>query len=161
MLALATLLPACASAGERFAAPEACADASVAAAEVRALEAAGARGNVEGMRAADAAALFADDYLSIGPDGSLSDRATVLRFYQPERSTPWASRFDIESLEVRVHCELALAIGLASAQAAGADGRSARFRWLNVWHRESQGWKLVASQFARFDAVGAAELTSP
>ncbi len=154
-LAFAALLQAGVCAAPSAVAHPNCAEGAAAEAEIRELEAAGARSNVDGMSATDAAAMFADDYLSIGPDGSRSDRATVLRFYQPERSTPWASRFEIESLEVRVYCEAALVIGLASAESVGADARSARFRWLNLWHREAAGWKLVASQFARFDLAAA------
>jgi hypothetical protein len=122
--------------------------------QVRRLEERGARANVEGWSIEEARAFFAPEWVSVQPSGSSSDLETVLSGFRNGRSVPWAGRFDITNLDVRVYCDTALAVGRAEAYQVGAssaDARpAARFRWLNVWRKSNGRWVLTANQFTRF-----------
>lgn len=120
--------------------------------EIRRLEQAGAASNVTGLALEDAERLFAPGYVSVAPDGSVSQRDKVMTAFAGGRSVPWAQRFDVTELDVKVYCDAAIAVGLSEVEAKTSTGeiRNAHFRWLNVWTRSAQGWRLSATQFARY-----------
>ncbi len=122
--------------------------------EIRRLEMRGAQSNVDGWGLAEATSFFAPEWVSVGPDGSDSDRAAVLDAFTDGRSRPWAGRFDILDLDIRVYCDSAVVVGRAAAYRIGAsppeEAPAAHFRWLNVWRKQDGRWVNVANQFARY-----------
>lgn len=118
---------------------------------VRSLEVGGAAGNVTGQTLQDTEQMLSPEYFAIGPDGSVTDRADILKTYGNGKRPGWAVSFEIKSLGIRVYCDTAVVTGLAEATGKDANGtlRQAQFRWLNVWYQADGDWRLVASQFAR------------
>lgn len=161
-LLLAVLLPSCAFlwscaavSGDR--APATAAQCDVAAAggadveAVRSLEERGARSNVEGWSIEEARAFFAPTWVSVGPDGAVNGVETVFSAFVDGRSRPWATRFELLELDIRVYCDTAIVIGLAEAQGATPQ-QVARFRYLNVWRKVDGRWLYSEQQFARLQA---------
>lgn len=120
--------------------------------EVRSLERRGARSNVEGWSIDEAKAFFAPTWVSVGPDGSVSGVEPVFEGFVDGRSKPWASRFDLVEVDIRVYCDAAVVIGLAEAEGIGAKpgARVVRFRFLNVWRKVDGRWLYSEQQFTRF-----------
>jgi hypothetical protein len=122
--------------------------------EIRRLEMRGAQSNVEGWTIEEARSFFASEWVSVAPDGSLSGLDAVLSGFQDGRSQPWAGRFDIMELDVRVYCDMAIVVGAGEAYRIGASGPNdqpaVRFRWLNVWRKQDGRWVYVANQFTRY-----------
>lgn len=120
--------------------------------QVRQLEERGARSNVEGWSIDEAKAFFAPSWVSVGPDGSVSGVEPVFEGFVNGRSKPWASRFDLVELDIRVYCDAAVVIGLAEAEGIGAKpgARIVRFRFLNVWRKVDGRWLYSEQQFTRF-----------
>jgi len=116
--------------------------------EIRVLEEAGAASNVTGLSVEGAQRMFWPDYLAVAQDGTVSTRESILRTWNP---TPWASRFDIQELDIKVYCDMALVIGLSEAEPRGAPAgtKPTQFRWLNVWTQGNGEWRLSATQFTR------------
>lgn len=122
--------------------------------EIRRLEQRGAQSNVEGWSIEEARGFFAPEWISVGPDGSVGTVAEVLSGFENGRSRPWAGRFDILELDIRVHCDSAVVVGKAAAFRIGASGPddkpAVHFRWLNVWRKHDGRWLNSANQFARY-----------
>jgi hypothetical protein len=120
--------------------------------EIRALETLGAAGNVSGQSLANGERMFAPDYVATGPDGSVTTREAMLQKYTGGRLAPWASRFDIQDLNIRIYCDTAVVAGLSEALWKGApqSAKPLHFRWLNVWTRTNGEWRLGASQSVKF-----------
>jgi hypothetical protein len=122
--------------------------------EIRRLEQRGAQSNVDGWDIEEARRFFAPEWTSVGPDGSDGDLSSVLNAFDNGRSRPWAGRFEILDLDIRVYCDTAVVVGRAAAYRIGASGQedapAAHFRWLNVWRKEQGRWVYVANQFARY-----------
>jgi hypothetical protein len=122
--------------------------------EIRRLENRGAQSNVDGWSLEEARDFFAPEWISVGPDGAHSDLAAVLDGFENGRSRPWAGRFDILDLDIRVYCDSAIVVGKAAAYRIGASGPNdapaVHFRWLNVWRKQDGRWLYVANQFARY-----------
>lgn len=122
--------------------------------EIRRLEMRGARSNVEGWSLQEAQAFFAPEWISVSPDGTASDLTAVLAGFENDRSRPWAGRFDILDLDIRVYCDIAVVVGKAAAYRIGASGSedlpAVHFRWLNFWRKLDDRWINVANQFARY-----------
>ena len=93
--------------------------------------------------------MFWPAYLSISPDGKVESWQSIVSDWKPD---PWASRFDIRELDIKVYCDMAIAVGLSEALPIGAkeDTKPTRFRWLNVWTKANDEWRLSATQFTRF-----------
>lgn len=117
--------------------------------KIRALEEAGASSNVTGVPLETAERMFWPDYVTVAQDGTVTPRESILRDWKP---TPWASRFEIKQLDIRVYCDTAVVVGLSEAEALGAPTGTnrVRFRWLNVWTESKGEWRLSATHFARF-----------
>jgi len=117
--------------------------------KIRLLEEAGASSNVTGMTVEAAARMFWPEYVSIGPDGSVTPLDEILSAWKP---APWAAYFRIKELSIRASCGMAIAIGLSEAQAIGAPetAKPGQFRWLNVWTLANGEWRLSATQYTRF-----------
>lgn len=122
--------------------------------EIRRLEQVGAESNVEGWTIEEARAFFGPEWVSVAPDGSVSGLDDVLSGFQDGRSQPWAGRFDIVELDIRVYCDMAIVVGRGEAYRIGATGPNdqpaVRFRWLNVWRNQEGRWVYIANQFARY-----------
>lgn len=122
--------------------------------EIRELEHRGARSNVEGWSIEEARAFFAPEWVSVSADGTHSGVDVVLSEFVNGRSRPWAGRFEISDLDIRVYCDVAVVVGRAAAYAIGApaaaDRPGVRFRWLNVWRRQDGRWLYAANQFTRY-----------
>lgn len=122
--------------------------------EIRRLEERGAKVNVEGWTIEEAREFFAPEWLSAQPDGTDSGLETVFGAFQNGRSAPWAGRFEITDLDIRVYCDVAIAFGRADAYRPGAAVDQAqpdiRFRWLNVWRKAEGRWVYAANQFTRY-----------
>ena len=138
-------------------APASCATISTGgpdAEEIRRLEHIGAQSNVEGWSIEEARTFFAPDWISIGPNGNTTGLDTVLSGFENGRSRPWAGRFEVLDLEIRVYCDVAVVIGRAAAYPIGAADTerapAAHFRWLNVWRKEGGRWVYAANQFTRY-----------
>jgi hypothetical protein len=117
--------------------------------EIRALEETGGQSNVVGMTLAEGERMFAQSFVSYGPDGAIKTRADVLKTYVDGKFQPWASSFEIKELEVKVYCDTATVVGLSEVRPKGAPpaAKAIRFRWLNVWAKPEGFWQIVASQF--------------
>ncbi len=117
--------------------------------QIRALEEAGAASNVTGQSVQEAERMFSPGYLVVGPDGKVTTRETILGQWS---AAAWASRFDVKELDIKVYCDIAIAVGLSEALPLGADEatKPVHFRWLNVWTKASNEWRLSATQFTRF-----------
>ncbi len=119
---------------------------------IRALELRGARANVDGWSIEEARSFFAPDFVSIQPDGSVTRLDKVLTAFADGRNAGFARSFDITELEIRVYgCNAAIVIGAADirARAAPPDAPAWRVRFLNIWRRDGERWRLTANQFAR------------
>lgn len=123
--------------------------------ELRRLELRGARANVEGWTLDEAKAFFTANWVSVGPDGSVAGVDAVLSSFVEGRSRPWAARFDLLELDIRVYGSVAVVIGLAEAEgiAAPAGTRPTRFRYLNVWRKVDGRWLYSEQQFTRFQVT--------
>lgn len=122
--------------------------------EIRRLEQRGAQSNVDGWSLEEARGFFAPEWISVGPDGTDGAIATVLDGFENGRSQPWAGRFDILDLDIRVYCDVAVVVGRAAAYRIGASGPedspAVHFRWLNVWRKQDGRWVYAANQFTRY-----------
>jgi ketosteroid isomerase-like protein len=120
--------------------------------ELRRLELRGARANVEGWSLDEAKAFFAPTWVSVGPDGKVAGADSVFASFVDGRSRPWASRFDLVELDIRVYGVVAVVIGLAEAEGIGAPAgtKPTRFRYLNVWRKVNGRWLYSEQQFTRF-----------
>jgi hypothetical protein len=120
--------------------------------EIRRLEQVGAQSNVDGWSIREARAFFAPEWFTVGPDGSIAGVEVVFAQFKDGRSTPWAGRFELLELDVRVYCDTAVVIGLGAAtpKNAPADYKPVRFRYTNVWRRGGERWLYAANQFTRF-----------
>lgn len=116
---------------------------------VRALELRGAAINVEGWSEAEARAFFAPEWFSVQLDGSRVDLATVLARFQDGRMPGWARRFDLPRLDIRIYCDMAIAVGDAEIEPRNmpADAEPMRFRYMNIWRRAEGGWLYTAQLF--------------
>jgi len=116
---------------------------------IRALEEAGAASNVTGQSVQEAERMSWPGYLAVDPDGKVTTRATILDQWS---AAGWASRFDVKELDIKVYCDMAIAVGLSEALPLGAaEGtKPVHFRWLNVWTKSNDEWRLSATQFTRF-----------
>lgn len=128
------------------------ATAGPAADEIRKLELDGAATNIKGQTLAEAEQMFAPGYVSVGQNGAITTREGILKNYPGGKMEPWATRFEVKDLDVKVYCDMATAIGLAEAlwKGAKADAKPLHFRWLNVWTRSNGKWRISATQFTRF-----------
>ena len=117
--------------------------------QIRLLEEAGARGNVTGLSRSDAEKMFGPGYVSLAPDGKVTKRDAILASWNAQ---PWASRFDITELDIRVYCDTAIAVGLSEAEPLKAPTatKPTHFRWLNVWSKIGDDWTLSATSYTRF-----------
>src|SRR5215467_4068347 len=88
--------------------------------EIRTLEEAGGQSNVKGMSLEDGKRMFAESFMSFGPDGAVKTRDDILKTYVDGRMAPWASSFVIKELEVKVYCDTATVIGLSEVTAKNA-----------------------------------------
>lgn len=124
------------------------------AAEIGRLEERGARANVEGWSIEEARAFFAPEWVSVQPTGAVSDLDAVLSSFPNGQSVPWAGRFDLTNLDIRVYCDMAVVIGQAEAWRPGATAEGSapavRFRFLNVWRKVDGRWLYAANQFTRY-----------
>lgn len=157
VMALSVLLGSCASApgGMATSVTSICGTATTTgddADAVRHLEERGARTNVEGWGIEEARQFFAPTWVSVGPDGVVKGLDTVFEAFVDGRSRPWATRFDLLELDVRVYCDTAIVIGLAEAHGA-SPGQVARFRYLNVWRKVDGRWLYSEQQFTRLPAT--------
>lgn len=120
--------------------------------ELRRLELRGARTNAEGWTLDEAKAFFAPKWVSVGPDGKIAGVDSVFESFVGGRSRPWASRFDLVELDIRVYGTAAVVIGLAEAEGIGAPAgtKPVRFRYLNVWRKVNGRWLYSEQQFTRF-----------
>lgn len=122
--------------------------------EIRRLEERGARANVEGWSIEEARAFFAPEWLSVQPNGTDVSLESVFSTFPNGRSVPWAGRFDLTDLDVRVYCNTAIVIGRAEAYPPGATAAdtepAVRFRYLNVWRKVDGQWLYAAQQYTRY-----------
>ena len=88
--------------------------------EIRALEEAGGQSNVRGMSLEDGKRMFADSFMSFGPDGAIKTRDDIFKTYVDGKMAPWASSFAIKELEIKVYCDTATVIGLSEVTAKNA-----------------------------------------
>ena len=152
-MALSVLLGACATAPGEAATPPvpSCNTATTTGEDVdavRRLEERGARTNVEGWGIEEARQFFAPTWVSVGPDGTVKGVDTVYGAFVDGRSRPWATRFDLIELDIRVYCGTAIVIGLAEARGSTPE-QIARFRYLNVWRKVDGRWLYSEQQFTR------------
>lgn len=121
--------------------------------EIRRLERVGAASNVEGWGLDDARAFFAPEWTSVQPNGSVMRLDAVLSQFPNGRSQPWASRFELPELDVRVYCDVAVVVGVGEAWAPDAAANATpavRFRFTNVWRKQDGRWLYAANQFTRY-----------
>jgi ketosteroid isomerase-like protein len=116
------------------------------------LEQRGAATNVEGWTNEEARSFFAPEWFSVQPDGSVMRLDAVFARFQEGRSQPWARRFDLTELDIRVYCDTAIVVGLAEARARGGSETSPalHFRYLNVWRKHEGRWLYAGQQSTRF-----------
>jgi ketosteroid isomerase-like protein len=92
--------------------------------------------------------LYADDYVSVNPDGILGEKASVLREFQSGEI-----RFlSIVTDEVAVHVYENTAVVTGRAAVRGrfqGKERSQQWRFMHVFIKRHGGWFLVAEQLTR------------
>ncbi|MEP6703259.1 MAG: nuclear transport factor 2 family protein [Acidobacteriota bacterium] len=98
----------------------------------------------------DAAGLekvYADNYMLVGPDGAVSNRAERLASFK-SGETKFDS-FSYDEVNVRVHPDGTGAIVIAKASASGLNrGKkvSSPLRVTQVWVKNKDGWQQVSAQ---------------
>jgi len=120
--------------------------------DVKRLELRGAASNVDGWTIEEARAFFAPEWVSVQPDGSQVGLDKVFSSFENGHSSPWAARFDLTALDIRVYCDMAIVIGTAEASAKGdkQPPRTIHFRYVNIWRKSAAGWLYTAQQYTRF-----------
>lgn len=87
-------------------------------------------------------ALIDDRLLFVGPDGGAYSKADDLELHRSgaERVT----RIDVAEIQVRMHGSTAVAMVVADmAGEFQGTAFAGRFRYLRVWVRAEQGWKIA------------------
>ncbi|MEQ1617035.1 MAG: hypothetical protein ABL883_01665 [Terricaulis sp.] len=105
ILVTVSVLSACASSPLNTRGEVACsgfASAGADAEEIRRLEQRGAATKVEGWTIEAARSFFAPEWFSVQPDGSEMRLNAVFATFQDGRSRPWAGRFDLVELDIRL-----------------------------------------------------------
>lgn len=90
------------------------------------------------------AGMLADDFISIGTDGKLTNKSELLAHLKPGH---W-ERNEISDIRVLVHDNVAVATGLWSGKGQMGDRHiDLTERWTDTWIRTSSGqWICLASQ---------------
>jgi ketosteroid isomerase-like protein len=90
------------------------------------------------------AAMLADDFISIGTDGKLTNKTELLAHLKPGH---W-ERNEISDVKVLVHDNVAVATGLWSGKGQMGDRHiDLTERWTDTWIRNHSGqWQCLASQ---------------
>lgn len=119
---------------------------------VKRLELRGAASNVDGWTIEEARSFFAPEWVSVQPDGTQVGLDKVLSSFENGRNHPWADRFDLTELDIRVYCDMAVVVGTAQVSAKGDKQplRTIHFRYLNIWRKSGAGWLYAANQYTRF-----------
>lgn len=90
------------------------------------------------------APLLAEKYVSIGPDGKVSDRAQVIA---DEKATKYTTA-NVEDLKVTAFGDTAIARVLLTYKGTDSKGKAldAHSRWTDTWVKMASGeWQCVAS----------------
>ena len=95
---------------------------------------------VTGDRAA-AGTLLADDFTGLNSSGKPYDRASILGDIA---RAPHQTSAHVDSVQVKVHGDLAIALGTETDTGPGKDKVDHRI-WLDTWMRTTGGWKMIAS----------------
>ena len=88
--------------------------------------------------------LLADDFISVNSNGTLGDRASVMRL--PMNVTPNGDQiqgFELDSLTIRVHGSTAILAGARRVRIAGTLNAGVRFT--SVYVRRDDRWLLAAT----------------
>jgi ketosteroid isomerase-like protein len=90
--------------------------------------------------------LLATDFLSIGADGVISDRAQYIAWIRANQSE-YVSAADSDRI-VRVYGNTAVDIGLWTETVKRPHGtETSRYRWSSVWVKQPTGeWRCVSTQ---------------
>jgi hypothetical protein len=111
------------------------------------MEARVARVALEPWTLAEVAQVFAPEFQSVQPNGEVHGIDQVLGEFVNGRTAPWAARYDIIELDVRVYgCDSASVVGLAEVQPRGTSAPM-RWRFTNTWRKENGAWLFARAQY--------------
>ena len=89
--------------------------------------------------------LASDDYIESTYETGVADKKTVLQAYSSPKMLP--KGVERSQIEVRVHGDAAVILGLLKLIPLGAEHREALLvRFMRAYAKENGGWKLIASQ---------------
>lgn len=96
----------------------------------------------------DAAALetiLADDFLLIGPNGAVADKAALIKGVADPDGVSF-DPFETEDVRVRVYGEVAILTGHFTQTAhLGPRSETVQLAYTDVYHRTPQGWRAVSA----------------
>jgi hypothetical protein len=147
-LACAAALGACAAQRPEQASP--CLSVATSGADVDAVRAGElrvARVATEAWTLAEVAQAFAPEFQSVQPNGAVQTIDQVLGEFAHGRTSPWAARYDIVEIDVRVYgCAAASVVGVALVQPRSA-ATPMRWRFTDTWRKENGAWLYARNQY--------------
>lgn len=95
---------------------------------------------------AEVTQLFAPEFQTVQPNGVVQRLDEVLGEFVNGRTAPWATRYEIVEMDVRVYnCAAASVVGVAEVQPRG--GPAMRWRFTDTWRKENGAWLFARSQY--------------
>ncbi len=121
--------------------------------EIRRLEEQGAATNEQGDNIESAKRFFAEEFITVRPQGDTRDLGTILNNYRNGVYNPWARRFELGDTDITVYCDAATVIGHAEAWTADMkdDSGPIRFVFLHIWIKREGTWRYTAQQYTRLN----------
>jgi hypothetical protein len=97
------------------------------------------------------------DYLQVTGNGSVFDPAKIAATEKERQSVARRlERYDKDDIRVRAYGDTAFAMGRITARMQG--GKDYQLRYINVWVKRSDGWRIVAQQYTPIQPQGARSL---
>jgi hypothetical protein len=147
IMACAATLAACAAQTQPRA--NTCLDIATSGADVDAVRAAEhhvARVTTDAWTLAEVAQVFAPEFQSVQPNGAVHGIDQVLGEFVNGRTSPWAARYEIVELDIRVFgCATASATGVAEVQPRS--GPAMRWRFTDAWRKQNGAWLYARNQY--------------
>lgn len=86
--------------------------------------------------------LVSDDLLFVGPGGATFGKQDDLELHRSGRQKLAQADWEAVSVQARAHCAVSVVTAALSGSLDGA-GFSGRFRYIRMWARHGDAWKVV------------------